>query len=299
VAQYTSYDTVGKKEDVSSIITNLTPTRTPFQASIGTEKVHNTLYQWQEDSLRPVQDNAQVEGFEAVDATLAPTVMRDNTVQIFEKTIKVSGSVDSLDHHGRAKESAYQMSKAMAEVKRDLEHALVGKDQLTKVAGTSAVARRFQNVFGQIDVSMRIATGGAATPLSEANLLASLQKVWEEGSEVTTAMVTAADSLVIADFAKASGRFREIANGTQDKKIINAVDLYVSPFGQVSIQLNRFLQAGNTLVYDPDMWKLTVFRNWFRETLAKTGDSTKMMVVGEFGLKHKNFKATSYIRRQA
>lgn len=299
MAQWTSYDTVGKKEDVSDIISNLSPTRTPFISAIGTEKVHNTLYQWQEDDLRAVQDNAFVEGFTATDVALTPTRVRTNTTQIFSRTIKVAGSVDSIDHYGRAKESAYQMSKAMAEVKRDLEYALIGKDQLTQVLGDAVTPRRFINVFGQIDPTMLVKTGAPATPISEANLLSSLQVVWNAGAEVTTAMVTSDDALVISDFAKAAGRYREITNGSHDKELINKVDLYVSPVGTVSVTLNRWLQAGNSLIYDPSNWKLVTFRNWFRETLAKDGDNTKMMVVGEFGLKHKNFKASAYVRRTA
>jgi hypothetical protein len=42
---YTSYDVVGKKEDVSDIITNISPTTTPFQTLIGKESVNNVLFQ--------------------------------------------------------------------------------------------------------------------------------------------------------------------------------------------------------------------------------------------------------------
>ena len=49
-----TYDQVGIKEDISDVISNITPTNTPFQTLIKTEKVHNTLFQWQEDSLAAV-----------------------------------------------------------------------------------------------------------------------------------------------------------------------------------------------------------------------------------------------------
>ncbi len=296
--QYTSYDQVGAKEDVSDIITNLTPTKTPFQSMIGSDTSHNTIFQWQEDELRAVVDNAKVEGFTAADATLTPTVMRDNYTQILEKTIKVSGSADKRDTYGRAKESAYQMAKAMKEVKRDLEHGMVGTKQ-TKAAGSSSVARKFAGVQAQIDASLINVTGGAATPISEAVLLTTLQELWNAGAEPSHLMVTADDSLVVSDFAKASGRSREITNGSSDRKIVNVVDLYVSPFGEVKVVLNRFLAAGDSLVFEPGMWSKVTFRDWFRETLAKDGDNLKMMVVGEFSLKHKNFKGSALIRRSA
>jgi len=295
---YQTYQQVGAKEDVSDIISNLTPTKTPFISSIGTENIHNTLFQWQEDELRAVQANAQVEGFTATDATISPTSMRQNFTQILEKTIKVSGSADRRDTYGRAKESAYQMSKAMQEVKRDLEHAAIGTNQVA-AAGNSSTARTFAGVQQQIHADHRNVTGGTTTYLSEPLLLTALQELWTAGADPSAVMVTGDNAIRVADFAKASGRFREITNGTADRKIVNAVDLYVSPFGQVSIQLNRFLRAGDTLVYNPDDWKLCVFRNWFRETLAKTGDNIMMMVVGEFSLKHKNYKSSVVIREAA
>lgn len=296
--QYTSYDQVGAKEDVSDIISNLTPTKTPFQSMIGSETTHNTLFQWQEDELRAVIDNAQVEGFTANDATLTPTVMRDNYTQILEKTIKVSGSADKRDTYGRAKESAYQMAKAMKEVKRDLEHAMVGTKQ-AKAAGSSSVARKFAGVQAQVFAGHINSTGGASTPISEGVLLTTLQELWAAGVDPSHLMVTADDSINVADFAKASGRQRQIENGSADKKIVNVVDLYVSPFGEVKVVLNRFLAAGDSLVFEPGMWSKVTFRDWFRETLAKDGDNLKMMVVGEFSLKHKNFKGSALIRRQA
>lgn len=298
MAQYKTYDQVGAKEDVSDIISTLTPTKTPFQSVIGSDTCDNTLFQWQEDELRAVQANAQVEGFTAADATLTPTVMRSNYTQILEKTIKVSGSADKRSTYGRAKESAYQMAKAMKEVKRDLEHAMVGLGQAA-TAGDSATARLFASYSSQIDASMLVKTGAVGTAITEAKLLEALQKQWAAGAEPDTVMVTADDSLVIAGFTNASGRNRTINNGSKDKAIVNAVDLYVSPFGEVKVVLNRFLRAGDTLVFDPANWKQVTFRNWFRETLAKDGDNVKMMIVGEFSLKHTNYKASAIVRRIA
>jgi hypothetical protein len=296
MALWNSYQTVGKKEEVSDIISNISPTKTPFLSQIGKETIKNILFQWQEDALADPAVNAQVEGFDAVDGTLTPTTMRSNTTQILQKTIKVAGSVDSIDHYGRAKESAYQLSKASAELKRDLENALVGTKQ-TSVTGDSSTARKFAGVQAQIDAGNITLTGGAGTPISETKLLATLQQLYTVGVEADILMVTPTDALTIANFAAASGRNRQINTGTEDKTIVNRVDLYVSPFGEVGVQLNRWLAAGDSLVYSSDMWKLMVFRNWFRETLAKTGDNVKMMIVGEFSLKHKNYKASAVIRR--
>lgn len=106
MALYSSYDAVGIAEDISDVISNLSPTKTPFLMSIGTQSVDNKLFQWQEDSLRAVQTNAQIEGFTAVDATLTPTVLRQNVTQILEKTIKIPMTLEAVKLYGRAKETA-------------------------------------------------------------------------------------------------------------------------------------------------------------------------------------------------
>jgi len=301
MAQYVTYDMVGIKEDVSDVISNISPTKTPFQSMIGSEKVHNKYFQWQEDDLRAVAANAKVEGFTAADSSRTPTTMRTNYTQILADVIKVSNTADVVSTYGRAKESAYQMAKVAAELKRDLEYAMVGVENAA-VAGDSSTAREFASFFNQVDSSMFTYTGATSTKPDEADVLAALQDVYTEGSEVSVMMVTPTNSLEIADFAfKSRGatsleRARDVGNS---REIVNVVDVYVSPFGKVKVVLNRFLIAGRTLMFDPEMWKKCVLRNWTRETLAKTGDNLQMMLVGEFSLKHKNYKASAVIEEDA
>ena len=301
MALYDSFAQVGKKEDVSDIITNLSPTKTPFQTSIGGMKVYNTLFQWQEDSLAAASgSNYQIEGFTASDATLIPTVMRSNYTQIFQKTIKVSETADAISTYGRAKEAAYQMAKAAAEVKRDLEMTLVGNATQAAVAGaTGATARQMAGVTNQIAAGVTTKTGATSNPITEALLLTNLQACYTNGADPSTISVTPADSIVVAGFAAATGRLRDMNDGPSGQTIVNAVTVYVSPFGQQSVVLNRFQYQYETIIYDPGMWKLATLRPWTRETLAKTGDNMLMMLVGEFSLMHKNQLATGRIQKSA
>src|SRR5512139_2382412 len=102
MATYQTYQQIGIKEDISDIITNISPTKTPFQSGLGNDKVANTLFQWQEDSLRSAAANAAVEGADGTDITATPTVMRTNYTQILQETIKVSGTSDAVATYGRA-----------------------------------------------------------------------------------------------------------------------------------------------------------------------------------------------------
>lgn len=297
MTQYVSYDMVGIKEDVSDVISNITPTKTPFQSLIGSEKVTQTNPQWQEDTLRDEADNKKIEGHTAADTARTPTTMRSNYTQIIADTIKVSGTADAVSTYGRAKESAYQMAKVAAELKRDLEYAFVGIGVNAAVAGDSATPREMASAFSLIDSTMRKITGGASTKVDEADVLSMLQACYDEGSDPDVLMVTPTNSLEIAAFVSDDGsRTRDVGN---TKKVVNVVDVYVSPFGEVKVVLNRFLAAKHTLLFDPDMWKKLTLRPWTRETLAKTGDNLSMMLLGEFSLKHKNFFASSWTEEAA
>lgn len=294
---FKTYDQVGKKEDISDVISNISPTATPFQSAIGSESINNTIYQWQEDDLAAVAANAAVEGADGSDADLTPTVMRSNTTQIFTKTIRVSATADAISTYGRAKETAYQLSKKSAELKREMEYALVGVAQ-NAVAGSSTVARKFGNVWGTdsgssaIINSAVIVNNTVAAALTETMHLQVNQKLYEAGGEASMFMIKPADSLIVAGFAAASGRSRDFATGT---KLVNVVDVLVTPFGTQKVLLNRFIKADSALVFDPANWKKTVLRPFTRTLLAKTGDSDRHFVVGEFGLKHTNYKASGAI----
>ncbi len=299
MTQYTTYDQVGLAEDVDDVITNLSPTSTPFISMIGQETTKARVYEWQEDALADPADNAKVEGFDAASVSVTPTVMRTNTVQIFEKTIKVSETADAVQTHGREKESSYQAAKKGKEIKRDLERACVGVVQAA-VTGDAATARRFASALSQIAASVTRTidadagtAGNQARALQEGDILAVHQTLYEKGSEdVTTLMIKPADSLIVSGFAAASGRTRDIA---QAKKVVNAVDLYISPFGELKVVINRQLKASDALIIDPSMWKLMKLRGWKMTPLAKTGDNNQWMLVGEYGLKHRNQEATGRI----
>lgn len=299
MATYQTYQQIGIKEDISDIITNLTPTKTPFQSNIGSEKINNTLFQWQEDSLRAVATNAKIEGADPTATTRVPTVMRNNYTQIMSEAVVVSTTADVVSTYGRAKEMAYQMQKSASQVKRDFENALVGNAQVA-AAGAAATARTFASAQVQIATANKTFTAGTiAVPvaLTEAFLLTNLQAVFTSGGEPNRIMVTPSNSVVVAGFASAAGRYRTVPGDKSgaESGLVNVVNFYVSPFGEQKVEINRFLLAYNTLVYDAKQWSKCVLRPWSREALAKTGDATTQMIISEQSLKHKNQAASGLI----
>jgi len=290
MATYTTYDQVGKKEDVSDIISDITPTDTPFFTMIRSEKVNARTFSWLEDSLAAAANNAQVEGADATMATLTDATERTNNTQILHKAFQVSATADAIGTYGRAKETAYQLGKALKEIKRDLERAYVGVDN-AKVTGSSSVAREMDSATQQISTTVD-AGANATDALTEAKLLELGEDCFNNGSDPSVLMIKPADAQIVSGFAAASGRNREIAQG---RNLVNVIDLYVSPYGEYKVVLNRHQITTHAFLIDPAMWRSCVLRPFSRTLLASAGDSEKHFVVGEYSLKHMNYAADGMI----
>jgi len=296
---YKSYDQVGKKEDIEDIIYDISPTLTPFTSSIGTSTASAVLHQWQEDELAAVGTNAVAEGADAGTASADTTTLKSAYTQIFSKVVQTSGTADVVEKYGRGSELQYQIAKKGKEMRRDIEHAFVGAGQAggsgandtgTDNADNSTV-RTLTSAQDQID-STTTSTAGANRTFTETLLLDTLQDVYEAGGDPNQIQVTPSHSLVVAGFAAASGRTRDIESGT---KLVNAVDLYVSPFGECAVVPNRFLDANSCLVLDTEYWSRAVLRPMQTIVLAKTGDSDKRQMLTEQTLVCENSKASGLI----
>lgn len=283
MAIYQTYQQIGIAEDISNLISDVTPSDTPFYSMIKSEKVHNRVYQYQTDSLAAAGANAQVEGFTASAGTAIPTTMISGNTQILAKTFAVSGSADSIKAYGRAKETAYQLSKALKEIKKDVEFAMVGASN-AGTAGNATTAREMDSADQLIDSSVTTAGGTAA--LTEAMITACHQDLYNAGGDPSILMVKPADSLIVSGFTGAAGRSREFNDG--NTTLTSVVNLLVSPFGQLKVALNRHQMTTHAFLLDPTMWRTATLRPFTRTLLAKTGDSDTHMVVGEIGLMHKN-----------
>lgn len=107
MATFTTYNTVGAAEDVSDIISNISPTDCPMYTMIKSQKVHARVYEYMEDTLAAAGDNKAVEGADPSMATLSPTTMRTGNTQIMTKAFQVSATADAIKTYGRAKETAF------------------------------------------------------------------------------------------------------------------------------------------------------------------------------------------------
>jgi len=274
-----TFDQVGKREDVEDIIYDISPTDTPMLSSIGTSTAGATLHQWLQDSLAPVAANAKVEGADAGNASTVTQTVKTANTQIFDKVVQVSGTAEAVDTYARTSDLSLAVAKAGRELKRDIEHSFVGLTQ-AGTAGNGSTARQLTSAANQISAATTN-TAGSNRALTEALVLDVAQKVYEKGGNATQMQVTPSHSVTVAGFATASGRQRDFGTGTT---VVQAVDVLITPFGQLSVSPNRLLNANTVLILDTEYWSRAVLRPMQTVVLARTGDSDKRQMLTELTL---------------
>lgn len=310
MATFKTEASVGNKEDLASFISMITRDETPFASSIGNTKAKAVFHEWQTDSLDAPATNARSEGADYSEATGSPTTRLGNYTQILAKEIKVSKTLDSISKAGRASEFAYQMKKRGTELKRDLEHALVGARQVSNGSGgqTSANAGRTMggvqswingaNTFDMEAGTMgsgtangtSVTANGTATAFSLSAVDEVMQKIYEEGGKAGTLMMAPGVKRAFSSAAVGTDAVRR--NIDDSGKLRQSVEIYESDFGAVKVVPNYVMGLGDgasdIIAYDSANWSLATLRPLHNTDVGQKGDSTVGMMVEEVTLQCKN-----------
>jgi hypothetical protein len=311
MATYQTYTAIGMRQDLTDVIYDISPTDTPFMSSIGKTKATAVLHEWQTDSLAAASlSNFTVEGATASDATMTPTTRVGNRLQIAQKTIKISGTLQSVDKAGRKSEKAYQLAKASAEIKRDMETSLLSNQIATD--GSSSAARKLgglqawlasnydggtSGVAGASGTTAR--TDGTNRTFTETILKTVVKEVYASGGNPKVLMVNPAHKQLVSAFTGiAAQRFMAPAN--TPTTIISAADVYLSDFGSISVVPNRFMTSTNScdetaFIVDPDMAAVAYLRPFQTNELAITGDNESTQLLAEYTLEVRNEAAHGII----
>ena len=308
---FDSYDANGIREDLSDIIHDVSPEETPFYSSAKKVKASNTLHEWQTDALRASAANAHIEGDDTAATAASATVRLGNYTQIFKNAVVIPDTDEGLNKAGRAKEIAYQAMKIAKEQKLDIEAALFANN--ARVAGNSTTARELagaptwlitNTVFGANEGADATGDGSdartdettALTDFSQAKFDTVMQSIWEQGGKPDTVYLSAFQMNKALGFTGNNNQRSTIGAAVGgNNQVVNAVDVYVTPWGTVEFVPTRENRSRDVFVMQSDMWGVGVLRGTKNTPLAKTGDSTKRQITTELTLICKNEKASGMI----
>lgn len=280
-------------EDVTNEVVNVSFATTPFYSALAESQATNTLHSWLTDSYASSADNAQIEGNDLSFTDATEPVRSPNIVQLFQKDIRVSNTVQRVAHYGTGDPYAYQKNKKMIEMARDIEKALIAG---TTASGSSGVARRLNGAIALITTNKT--TRNSGTSLSETEFNDIMEGIYTNGSDISVDKVFTGSSLkrVISGYTAGSTKFIQATDG----KLINSYSVYESDFGVHSIFLEREVQttAGNKalLAVDSSKWRVAYLTDGRPQhiPLATIGSAKRGMLEAELTLEARNEASSAY-----
>ena len=302
---FDTYDSVGIREDLSTVIHNISPEETPFYSKAAKKAAKNTLVEWQTDSLRASSVNAHIEGDTTTAEARAATTRLGNYTQIFKNAVVVSDSDDNVDNAGRAKEIAYQTLKIAKEQKLDIEKALFANN--ARAAGNSTTARELAGAPAWLTTNTVAGSGGAdptgdgtdartdgtQAAFSQDNFDTVMQSIWVAGGKPDTVYLSAFQMNVALGFTGNNNQRSSVQAG--DERVVKSLAVYVTPWGSVEFMPSRENRSRDVFIMQDNMWEVASLRGTKNVALAKTGDNTTRQVVTELTLCAKNEAANGII----
>ena len=294
--------TGGNREDLSDMLWDVSPTDTPFITAAGKNNATATNHEWLTDVLEAQAANAAIEGDNPTGANPASRVRLGNYTQILTKTALVSGTQEKVLKGGGIKsEMAYQVARRMKAIKRDAEGAFVGaasQGGAAKAVGSASVARRMGSfVTYQGTTAGQVCWAGGTTPTAptyngatmpvqgtaralDVTILNNALQVLYTNSGGNENILGICGPGVRSTFSKLVGAATRYVS-TDDKNLVNSIDVYNGDFHTVTISPDRFSDAGNLYLIDPEYVKVSELRPLFTKDLGITGDATQKELIWE------------------
>ncbi|MDX0227178.1 DUF5309 domain-containing protein [Sinorhizobium meliloti] len=299
---FQSTSAVGNREDLSDIVSRITPQDTPIYSMIGKTKCTSTRPEWEIDTLRAPAANAQLEGDEYAYSSITVPTRVSNRTQIFREGWVVSKTQETIDNAGSVEKIAEQKVKSAIHVRKDMELAIVSNTAsvggATRVLGglpswlTTNVSRGATGANGGYSSGTGLtvaATNGTQRAFTKALLDTVMQAGYQSGADFSDVIVSPYVKSVFVSFMSDANvaAFRYAADGKGKNTIVGTADVYEGPFGKVMVKPNRVMAssagvARNAFLLTPDFLKWSNLRAIQEDpNLAKTGDAVKGMIIGE------------------
>ncbi len=285
MAQRYVRDDASVKESVLDLITQISPTENYFVSNLQRATGNDEFHIVPRDTLRTPSLVNQIEGADATYDGNDPTTLL-NMMHIIPVGFEVTDSEAAVDRYGSPEDRiAYETEKALKDWSDFAEFALV---RSTIITGTGSAARQMRGLKS----SLSIVTAQSGVSLSETILNNYLQNVWLQGANVDLVAVPIQLKRRISGF---NGNGATKFFNQEDKRLVTPIEIYESDASNKPVKLiaHRYVTVSGDTNFDIVGVETDHFATaWLREpkvrTLAKTGDSEKRQIVGEFTLEARN-----------
>lgn len=290
-ASFLENEVVDLTEEIKLTSPTDTPLTTMLMARGQVEKATDITVTWRERELNTNRGTLKLEGADAGEVITSHRGSLSNVCQIIEKVTQVSGTARALHPKGVGDTFDAEVQDRLIETKRDLEWYFLNGVKTLESDGTP---RQMAGLINLVNANNVVNTAGA---LTEEHFLDALQKMWDKGAQGEYfAFVNASQKRAINALAKAGGNVRWVLdNGNISNVYGVGVSKIVTDFGEISLVLDRYMDANTILTLDMDEVRIAELRGTFYEDLPKAGDYFKGHIINESTIKLLNSYAGSKI----
>lgn len=250
----------------------------------GTNATHATGATWY------IVGMARDEGDDADYGPIVDITAPYNYTAIFQKAIKVSGTMQAIDQYGIDNEFMYQSNKAVPHLLRLMERSIFHG---VRAVGSATTPRS----FGGLGTFITDNSQSLTTTITKASVDALAELVMGDGGMPDILVVNQATATNLRALLDSSSFVR--VPQENDQFGMNPIEYVVSQFYRLRLIVDRWCPATKAYVLDSRKVGLYQLRPFASYELAKTGDSVKGEVVGEFSLAVANDKGHGYITTSA
>lgn len=229
---------------------------------------------------------ARLEGDDADYGPVVDISAPYNYTGIFQKALKVTGSMQVTDQYGIGDEFSYQAQKALPELFRLVEKSIFHG---IRAAGAADSPRSYGGLPTFI-TDNSVNAGGAIAKSDIDNLM---EAIYGDGGQPDLLVMNHA----VANDLKAlldSSSFLRVEQGNSTFGM-NALTRVVTQYGELELLIDRFCPVAKAYALDTSKIGFYTLRPFGWYELAKTGDSKKGEVVGEFSFLVANDKAHGWV----
>ena len=224
---------------------------------------------------------ALAEGSDAPAARALDRVQRDNYSQIFgPTTIQVSGTENAIQKYGL---TGTEFDKQIANRVKETHVAI--EQMLTYGTAWEGGSTTNNRTSGGMAYYITSNIDNVTTTLTDSTLIAQLKACYDAGGSPDRMLVGSQQKQRLSQINSGNIRYAQDTNIRGQK-----IDYYDSDFGRQMLMMSRWVRPSDLFLFSRDQATIATLRPLTFEMLAKTGDSTKGMVIGEKGF---------YFRRQS
>ena len=234
------------------------------------------------DAAIQIVGMARLEGDDADFGALVDVSAPYNYTSIFQKAVQVSGTQQVIAQYGIEDEFIYQANKAVPHLLRLVERTAFHG---VRSAGAAASPRS----MGGLDAFISDNVVNAGGPITKADVDALMEEIFMDGGHPDLLIMNPRVANQLRALLDNSSFVR--VNQDESRIGLNAIERVITQYGELELVMDRWCPTTSAYMLESRKVGFYTLRGFEMKELARSGDSAKGEVVGEFSLLAANDKA--------